>query len=206
MEVGRVLELMLRVFERAGYVMSWKQYNLANYGVPQMQKRIILVGMRSDLRVRWSPPLATHASRDNIKRSIDRFLPLERRRTIRPWVPVREAFTKIIEDTSERARGKINNTQSRYKVNWDEPCRYTILASSTKIPIHPDYAGSMKIGTFPKRLSVNECKVLQTIPLDFPVQGPKTVKFRLIGNAVPPVFSGVLARQIVKILSPIHKT
>lgn len=195
---GKVLELMLWDFSRAGYEMTWKKYDLANYGVPQRRKRIIIAGVRKDLAVSWVGPRPTHANQRILSSSLDNFI--RGRTRLKPWVTVRQAFRQIGSDASERARGAINNIQSRYKLLWDEPARYTILASSTKVPIHPDYNGSMDLGVFPVRLSINECKVLQTIPLAFELAGPITSQFKMIGNAVPPLFSERLAGAVKRTL------
>jgi len=43
------------------YDVVWRLLNAADYGVPQRRERIFIVGFRSDIRVPWSFPSATHA-------------------------------------------------------------------------------------------------------------------------------------------------
>ena len=45
------------------YSVVWRLLNAADYGVPQRRERVFIVGFRSDIRVPWSFPSATH-SRD----------------------------------------------------------------------------------------------------------------------------------------------
>ncbi len=41
--------------------MQFKLVNAADYGVPQMRERVIIVGTRADLALNWSFPCATHS-------------------------------------------------------------------------------------------------------------------------------------------------
>jgi len=44
------------------YDVNFKLINAADYGVPQMRERVVIVGMRSDLKKAWSFPEPTHSS------------------------------------------------------------------------------------------------------------------------------------------------
>jgi DNA (cytosine-5)-methyltransferase 1 len=44
------------------YDVKFKLINAANYGVPQMRERVVIVGIRSDLLVSWSFPSETHSN------------------------------------------------------------------------------------------------------------------------------------------------
>ena len=50
------------------YSVVWRLLNAADYGVPQRRERVFIVGFRSDIRVPWSFPSATH-SRDALLRT-----------------------------------------------------------------------------------------------------------------------------------------
>lgn len=43
------------------YNVSFKLINAANYGVPQMRERVVIVGIRADLGVNWTFPPETHS-------------------------------------------------------------------------------------------------------------------------------------------------
>ena len=47
-----------------------------------------------------------------------------------------------------------------------------------------------------RRLTVEECAILQDFPADHPWQGTKTSRYRQVGNAVPPRLAEVIARAI----------
>lgn len=52
------------------------------------------------------------------------------------------------------------------------------------------------LATGRRRLTVEECAILQDFPTDHPWQGPKTAKYRQIGNAVPPRLAEMVAMQV----------
>jgi len=54
----------VREYHYAGikYDVNFKLINAADYGVPQLRERVVIVGIRSDLKKAWSFPEPTHAS------------------------------------------------------------------------------------------------------------------------------------------------
>lgn len=51
------------------------------------------------------------------------------------------------------------------------------------------------LATGRRRLTVEECAVLQGFPRDWPFHGTKTAKYRQVGNAVPPVLARVVSEH-----------
>ena len=88
--------------------------------------------------------------------------------------------------------GHVKNIYGR--MGWDKPSG-TIVAGMDKITIgrflHPDSN---------RLLTPRECARIQSFPDTFKFQGSLVTQYYLIGNAVPPVFSKVLAKTILKVL------
>lgn len=59
------LEIILKELEAAGsgYVLTPHLYKFEEYGVPQARHRLIIVGFRKDLNIRFSPPSPTHINK-----------------------------------------------------------------------------------------------------------------------------------------------
>jgi DNA (cytosine-5)-methyltransferase 1 len=48
-------------YQGVKYDVSYKLINAADYGVPQTRERVVIIGIRSDLNVKWVFPKATHS-------------------------------------------------------------------------------------------------------------------------------------------------
>jgi len=94
---------------------------------------------------------------------------------------------------------------------WDEPS-YTVLASARHEPLHPASEPMVKVdrdrwrfaggGVVYRRLSVRECLRVQSFPdwWRFPSGVSTTKKYRLVGEAVPPILAYRLAVALARAL------
>lgn len=83
---------------------------------------------------------------------------------------------------------EIKYEQSLRITNWDRPSD-TITATGPEIHINKK-----------RRLSVRECAILQTFPLDFEFTGSLNRMYTQVGNAVPVKLAEMIATEIVKTL------
>ncbi|MEQ8191937.1 MAG: DNA cytosine methyltransferase [Candidatus Eremiobacterota bacterium] len=86
------------------------------------------------------------------------------------------------------------------KHSWNFPCK-TVFAHMEKDGnrfIHPD---SKQARTF----TVREAARIQSFPDDFIFAAPGTVRYKYIGNAVPPLVGKAIAEAIYKTLSSLNK-
>ncbi len=49
MSKGQIIKGICEEFSKAGYEVTWKIMNAADYGVPQLRKRVIIIGQRIDI-------------------------------------------------------------------------------------------------------------------------------------------------------------
>jgi DNA (cytosine-5)-methyltransferase 1 len=174
-------------FRMAGYKVSAKLLDARDYGVPQERRRLFFVGMRSDLGIRYEFPLPTH------KRSAEASDDLPLCPTIRdaigdlPTDPVGEYDTQPFH--------WYYLSRDRYRA-WDQQSK-TIVASSRHAPLHPSSPKLIRLGTdkwqfaeegFARRLSYRESARLQGFrpDLKFPDTNGLRMRYRVVGNAVPP--------------------
>ena len=91
--------------------------------------------------------------------------------------------------------GKTANVHKYYVLRWEEP--------SNTIPAHLYKDGLRHIHPDPEQarsITVREAARLQTFDDDFYFNGSQTDSYKMIGNAVPPYFSQLLANAVSEII------
>jgi DNA (cytosine-5)-methyltransferase 1 len=89
------------------------------------------------------------------------------------------------------------------KRGWDESS-YTIVANAHHVPLHPmgEPMRYVKMDTWElvgdenRRLSWRECAAIQGLPYNCEPSGTLIDKYRIVGNAVPPIFGEILIEPI----------
>jgi len=180
------------------YTVSDHNYNIANYGIPQFRNRIFFIGVKGKEQI---PPMAiTHGNQDNLSNLL-------------PYVTAGKAL-KNMPDPNEThlllnhiGRKHSKRIVDRYKslsfgerdhctrINKLDPNRpsFTIIVGSDKGGgkghIHP-YS--------PREVTPRESARIQTFPDWWEFYGNGRHVIRQVGNAVPPLFSALLAQHIRK--------
>lgn len=95
----------------------------------------------------------------------------------------------------EKKTGRFSNLHKYHVLSWGKP--------SNTIPAHLYKDGLRHIHPDPRQarsITVREAARLQTFNDDFIFLGSQSDQYKMIGNAVPPLFSAFLARGIYKLL------
>ena len=56
MQNGQLFKTILELFESLGYVVNYKVLNAADYGAPQIRKRVIIVGSKRSAKFEYPEP------------------------------------------------------------------------------------------------------------------------------------------------------
>ena len=199
---------IVNLFEKIGYEVTYKKVDSADYGVPQNRKRVIIVGFRKDLGIKFDFPEKTHSDSNEDKPNI---------------VKLKDALKDLPEPKPSKEK---NYTNENLKINaheyytgsfssrfmsrnrrrgWDEPA-YTVEASGRHAKIHPDSPQMVKLEKDkrefkgkgePRRLSIRESARIQTFPDIFKFFYEKLNDgYKMVGNAVPVKLAEVLATEI----------
>lgn len=131
------------------------------------------------------PLINGHISRFHSKRDIELFRFLEE-----DIASGRKEYTntKALKVLYTKLTGKTSNVHKYYVLRWDEP--------SNLIPAHLFKDGLRHIHPDPtqaRTITVREAARLQTFPDDYYFNCSQTDAFKMIGNAVPPLFAKKVA-------------
>lgn len=182
---GRVYEQILADMRALGYRVKSRLFNVADYGVPQKRERVIFVGVRNDIDFEYVFPAPTHDK--------------DGRNGLRRWVGVGEAFANIPDP--DKPNKLPNHVYSKYKLNFNGYIGHRPLDPAKPAPTvtaRGDDRGGVVILPHPsnkRRMTGRELATVQSFPIDFEFKGPLSSVYRQIGNAVPPRFAEVIARQ-----------
>ena len=198
-------EYLINEFESVGYNFTYKLLNTADFGVPQTRERVIFVGYHKNLNKTFEFPEA-QTERITLKDAIwdlkDNSLPsLDGNQKNKNLDFLNHEYMTGSYSTIYMSRNRVRS--------WDEQS-FTIQAQGRHAPIHPNAPKMVKVHkdkfifqpgkeNLYRRLSVREVARIQTFPDDFEfVYENVSSGYLMIGNAVPPKFSEVMAKKIKK--------
>lgn len=227
MDKGNLFKRVQEEFNSIGYDLKYKVLNAVDYGVPQQRERVILVGFKGnnlfeypeathgdgkkpfvtlkdalgDLPVIKSGGSSTEYAKDAdneflefVRKSGDALTehkaPNNGAHLIRIMETLKDGQSK--DDLPEEIRPKSGYGNTYAKLWWEKPSttitRNFACPSSSRC-IHPRDSRTM---------SIREGARLQSFPDDYVFFGSDGMKRLEIGNAVPPLLSSAIAKQMLK--------
>lgn len=205
---GKDWENLLKFFEEStGYKIFYSILNAADFGIPQIRKRIFIVGFKSK-GAEFEFPHPTHHDINSLKISTNS-------KSKRSWWPAYFALEDVDTLPNHRLRPHGERVRNRYlsvpqggrdKVDHTDridPCRPsgTVLVGSRagggRPFIHPFE---------PRHITVREAARLQSFPDWYIFQGTETWQYRAVGNAVPPILARAVGRKIALTLDKLQES
>jgi len=228
MDGGRLFPLIQKEFGSLGYELKFKILDAVNYGVPQHRDRVILVGFKGKNNFEYPKPTHgqglkpfvtlkdaigdlpaiksaqgstryLHAANNEFLRYVrahadpvltEHNAPKNGAHLVKIMETLKEGQDKF--DLPEDMRPKSGYANTYAKLWWNQPSttitRNFATPSSSRC-IHPRDSRAM---------SIREGARLQSFPDDYRFYGSDGMKKLEIGNAVPPLLSIALARQMAE--------
>lgn len=195
---------MLGQLKDAGYVVHYQLMNAAHYYVPQERFRVIVVGVRNDIDVKYQFPKPDTSCFITLRQAIGEITEEPRKYTselvdmeYEKWLN-HDVYMGPFDDRY-MARNRVRG--------WNE-VSYTMQAKARNCPLHPQapkmvYVSRDKQIFRPgfehlyRRLSVRECARIQTFPDHFRfIYHDVCDGYKMVGNAVPPRLGRAIAESI----------
>jgi len=198
---SEALNKIKETFMECGYELHFKLLNASDFGIAQDRKRVIFIGFRNDLNIKYSFP----EEKEKKSSLLDAIKDLEG--TAVPALDKSKANQSLEIPNHEYMTGGFSSMyMSRNRVrSWDEPS-FTIQAGGRHAPIHPSAPKMIKKETNRfeflsdepyRRLSVRECARIQGFPDNFIFKyRDLNAGYKMIGNAVNVEFARILADSI----------
>lgn len=174
--------LIIKEFEESGYDVSYSILNSANYGVPQKRERVIIVGFRKDLGIKFEFP-------DVIVSDEEAFTPLSK--VIENEVDEKYFFSQRAVDGMMRKRASMNKGRAQ---DITKPCN-TVGAHLAKVSLNSTDPVLLVNDRY-RRFTPREVARIQSFPENFELVGSEAAQYRALGNAIPPVMFWYVAKTV----------
>lgn len=196
-KIGKVFKMILNDFKKIGYNVEWKILNAADYGIPQLRKRMVMIGIRNDIDTKFEFPKITHYSKEKNNQ-----LSLSLKNNLKYYKTVGEAIGDLPIEYSEKIPNH-QGTKHKVKINGYLGNRHTDPQKpSPTIVGRGGGTGGPVILPHPsqkRRMTVREVARIQTFPDNFIFYGSNSSQYRQIGNAVPVDLGYILGIQLKKL-------
>ena len=174
--------LIIKEFEESGYDVSYSILNSANYGVPQKRERVIIVGFRKDLGIKFEFP-------DVIVSDEEAFTPLSK--VIENEVDEKYFFSQRAVDGMMRKRASMIKGRAQ---DITKPCN-TVGAHLAKVSLNSTDP-VLLVNERYRRFTPREVARIQSFPENFELVGSEAAQYRALGNAIPPVMFWYVAKTV----------
>jgi len=208
------------------YRVVFRVLNAANYGVPQRRERVVFVGFRNDLDIKWSFPHETHSLEallwDQVKgdywerhkvRKADRVIgerhsaraeKLGDSPNLKPWMTTRDAIGDLPDPEHEWRKAASDHNNHRFQPGARTYPGHTGSpldepAKTLKAGVHGVPGGEnmlLRPDGSVRYFTVRESARLQTFPDEFRFHGSWSETMRQLGNAVPVKLANIVARSV----------
>ncbi|MDA3866625.1 MAG: DNA (cytosine-5-)-methyltransferase [Salinivirgaceae bacterium] len=209
---GKTLAGMVSILDEIGYnVVPVKVLKAIHYKVPQKRERLILVGIRKNIDVRYEYPKPyrrTYNLSDALKKGdlFDTDVPKsdganypQTKKDVLNLVPPKGYWRDLPVDIQKKYMGGSfylggGKTGMARRIGWDEPCLTLTCSPAQKQTerCHPDET---------RPFAVREYARIQTFPDEWEFNGSTAQQYKQIGNAVPVNFSRELGYSIIQFLN-----
>ncbi|REG91116.1 DNA (cytosine-5)-methyltransferase 1 [Flavobacterium aquicola] len=213
---GKTLQGMISILDEIGYnVVPVQVLKAINYKVPQKRERLILVGIRKDINLKYEYPkpykkiynLSDALKKgelfeSNVHKSSGAKYP-ESKKSVLDLVPPKGYWRDLPIDIQKDFMGASfylggGKTGMARRIGWDEPCLTLTCSPAQKQTerCHPDET---------RPFTVREYARIQTFPDDWQFSGPMAQQYKQIGNAVPVNLGREVGYSIIKFLNDYYK-
>lgn len=186
--------------KKTKYFLHTARLNATTFGIPQVRERVILIGLRQDVRFEF-PTLPTGPKANDVIASlanrngdgIPSSWALESVRAL-PNHDIREHGPKVRARYMKIAPGDRDRTDHTDRIDPARPSGTVLVGSGAgggRPHIHPSE---------PRVITVREAARLQSFPDWYVFQGGSTAQYRQVGNAVPPLLAYEVGKKIAEAL------
>lgn len=203
---GKTIQTMIDVFEDLDYSVEWKILNAWDYGVAEKRQRVVIIGIRNDLKDKIKfeypepheyKPVLRDALKD-VPDSPGAKYP-ESKKKVFDLVPPGGYWRDLPDDVAKDYMKSCyymggGRTGIARRISWDEPCLTLTCSPMMKQTdrCHPDES---------RPFTTREYARIQSFPDEWQFAGKVNDVYKQIGNAVPVNLANCVGESIIEALN-----
>lgn len=184
---GSAFPLVIKEFEKSGYSVVYKLLNSANYGVPQKRERVIIVGIRKDLK-------KTFVFQSEPIQSEEQFIPLKK--VLENKVDDKYFFSDKAVEGMKKAKKCMNKGRAQ---DINKPCN-TVGSHLAKVSLNSTDP-VLLINKKYRRFTPREVARIQSFPDEYQLILSESAQYRALGNAIAPLMIWHIAKDLLETLA-----
>ena len=193
-----IIIFRIKDFERLGYKVDCKILNSADYGVPQVRKRVIFIGSKESEKIEF--PTKEIDNYISVKEALSSYPKLEsgEESAIPNHIAMSHSEQMLNKMSYVTDGGDRNEIPVKIRPTSGDVRKYIKYASDKPSVC---VTGDMrKIFHYEQNraLTVRELAKLQSFPDDFIFKGNRISQQQQVGNSVPPKMAEAIAKIIIK--------
>jgi DNA (cytosine-5)-methyltransferase 1 len=201
---GKTLETMINIYQELGYNVTWNILKANNYGVAQKRERVVIIGIRNDIKSKYLLPKeyeykpVLKDALKNVPDSIGEKYP-EKKRKVLELVPPGGYWRDLPTEIAKEYMGKSyfsggGRTGMARRISWNEPSLTLTCSPAQKQTerCHPDET---------RPFSIREYARIQSFPDEWVFSGSMSQQYKQIGNAVPVEFAKAIGLSVIDLLN-----
>lgn len=187
----RYFNMVKNRLEDIGYKVHHKILNSAEFGIPQLRQRLLIIGIRNDIDSNYRFPCSIYGEENQT----EKYTPLSK--VVDSLIPGNEKyyFSKRAVEGVKRAKPNMKRALAQ---DLSRPC-LTITSHLAKVSLNsrdPVLLVDSKKELY-RRFTPLEAARIQSFPDSFNFVGSEGDAYRQIGNAIPPVLMWHIAQSLI---------
>jgi DNA (cytosine-5)-methyltransferase 1 len=191
LQKGTIIKKITEEFSAEGYSVQYKLIKAVEFGVPQRRERVIIVGIRNDIKCNFQYP-------EPICKEEKDYTPLGK---VIDELAIPEQKYYFSQRAVEGMKNAKNNMKRGLWQSLDAPC-LTVTSHLAKTSINsrdPLLLVNPETELY-RRFTPREAARIQSFPDSFILNSSEPKSYKQIGNAVPPVMMWHIAKALQKII------
>lgn len=221
------IDIIKKEFEKLGYDIQYKVFDCEKYNIPQLRRRLIILGIQKNLNIKYSFP-----KENNIKLNLKNIIEFDMKGCIKinkntfdfTTINQNNIIKNLDNDENENnihpyLKSKVYSNNKSYNnktynslisfskrdspihceiINIDKPSKTIICTYEHQPRLFVPIQN--KNGYFIRPLLVDELKQIQGFPKNYIMNGNIKQQIIQIGNAVPPPLIELICKDLIKLI------